>query len=459
MKNISLMALSLLLYSCTNIPDQAYHKISCIDKNSCTNQELDSLIKPVTDVVVVNSWSASLEKNVKNPEKKKLYKTNFNLFYLEYDHNGEKFEGNRQLDLIKRAITTSNKPVYLVVFVHGWHNNASINPNSPSLDTTGFPYLLARRSFRNPDMNVIGVYVGWQGEEYIYNPAKLLSIKERTKVADTIGRKGNLRADLINLSKTVQGNNSLGSSLIIGHSLGGRILSRSFMNDLENTKVTSDWVLGEHSLLVTLNPAIGADAFDKIYANMPGIEQNIQRPLWINLTSKDDKSVSKVFPAARLIGMNLSDNPNSGKKEVIGHYMPYLSHEVTTINEFDYKPECNFTDPEAILKTNTPWFKLPPNHDDHVVCATRHLYEYPDFYVDYGHSQYYTTILRPLYENRYKPQGYLWNFRVDSSLIDFSSNEAKINHSYRFHNAFVQTTLGRMLDEMLFTSPIDLPSD
>ncbi|MFW2082989.1 hypothetical protein ACNPQK_18710 [Acinetobacter guillouiae] len=450
MKYSIYLPICVLLSSCTVIPDQSYHKVNCSIVDSCTTEELNNYSKPVNNLGIVNGWSANDISNKNELEKRgnKFYETSFKLQYLEYDESGNKFEKNRQLDVINNAIENSKKPVYLVVFIHGWHNNASIDPENRSLDTTGFPYLLARRSYQNPNMNVIGVYVGWRGEKYKHAPASLLSIKDRAHIADIIGQKGQVRNDIITMVNNVQKNSKSGYSLLVGHSLGGRLLSRAFLNDMIHTKTLKDWPLGENSLLVTLNPAIGADAFDTIYKNMPGIDQNLERPLWLNLTSKDDWSTARLFPSARFIGQNVTDDPISGKKQTIGHYIPYLSHEVTVVYGFDTKPKCNFINPEEIIQNNVPWFKIPSKVKD--ACATRHLYVYPDFDVK---GKYYTSVLRPLDESPNRPLGFLWNFRVDSSIIDYSLDEAKINKSSGVHNAFVQTTLGRMLDEMLFTPP------
>lgn len=452
MKNIGLFFICLMLISCAVIPDQPYHKISCSSEFYCSNSELDSYIKPTENMKVMNGWSAVSNKEMVNIKGDVVYNTSFNLFYLEYDEKGHKFEKNRQLDIIKRAISNSDKPIYLVVYVHGWHNNASIDIKNRSLDTTGFPYMLARRNFQNPNMNVIGVYIGWRGEKYKYSPAKIFSVQDRAHIADVIGNEGELHKDIVTLVENVQNSTHSGYSLIIGHSFGGRILSRAFMNDLMETKSIANWPLGSQSLIVTLNPAIGADAFDDLYKKRPGLGINVQRPLWLNMTSKDDKATSKIFPAARFIGLNVSDTSHSDKYQTIGHYIPYLSHEITVVSGFDKKPECNFIYPTLVLKSNTPWFQLPPRDG----CATRHLYEYKDFQEADG--RYYTTVLRPLYENPEKPLWYMWNFRTDSSVIDYSIDEAKINKSYGKHNAFVQTTLGRMLDDMLFTAPVKTSS-
>ncbi|WLP95024.1 hypothetical protein [Psychrobacter sp. M13] len=449
MKYIFAFFCCFILSSCATIPDQAYHPVD---------------INPVTNIVIKNGFKAYLDDNDQlDYDKDIINKTSFSRFYLEYNEDGKKFEENKQLNLIKNAIDTSDKPVYLVVYVHGWNNNANTDGVEENFDTEAFPYLLARRSFQNPDMNVIGVYVGWRGAKYKYRPAHFLTPLDRARAADFIGEKGEVRDDLIELTNHVEKSTHSGYSLIMGHSFGGRLLSRAFIDDLANTKSIADWPLGKKSLLANLNPAIGADAFDKIYSDIPGRGESLQRPLWINLTSEDDNSTKTTFPRARFLLQDLTDKPYSGVNDTVGHYMPYLSHWVTSaggivgpVDNNNKNTEadlinCKFEDAEVILKDNKPWFEIPTTLED---CATRHLYENKEH--GKNEFQYYTTGLWPFdwatAETAKSKLGYMWNFQVDDTLIDHSETEEKASGNGP-HNAFVQTILGRMLDDMLFTPP------
>ena len=47
----------------------------------------------------------------------------------------------------------------------------------------------------------------------------------------------------------------------------------------------------------------------------------------------------------------------------------------------------------------------------------------------------------------------MWNFHTDQSVIGYRPEEAKVIKNSGKHNAYVQTILGRMADDMLFTSP------
>ncbi|MEK6200699.1 MAG: hypothetical protein N2B60_10810 [Psychrobacter sp.] len=447
-----------ILSSCTTIPDKAYHKIDCANPDVCSKAELDSYINPEIDYVVMNGWSV-LKKGEDKIGEGKIDETSFSVFYLEYDEKGERFEGNRQLDIIKRAIDTSDKPIYLNVYVNSWHNNANTKkPLKITPEAKYFPYILARRHFQNPDMNVIGVYIGWQGEKYKYFPTKWVTPKSVSDIADKIGDKGNVRLDIISMVNRVQTNPHSGHSLIIGKSFGARLLSRAFMKDLIQMESIEDWPLGERSLLVNLNPAIGANAFDKVFKNMPGKGANVQRPVWLNMTSENDKATNWVYSSARLIGQNLSDEPvepgMDKTHKAIGHYMPYLSHWVTVNkkNVLYGNKKCS--------PTRQKWFEIPlrdPNHDSEdekvrICDQTRYLYE-NNLDID-GDTHYRTTILTPLYytaANHAENLGYMWNIQTDKSVIANGSADSIFSKGY--HSADVQTILFRMLDDMLFTPP------
>ena len=113
-----------------------------------------------------------------------------------------------------------------------------------------------------------------------------------------------------------------------------------------------------------------------------------------------------------------------------------------------------------------PWFKIPlqdPTYDQknrgnaqknvtsHFCDETRYVYENPNANGMNGH--YYTTVLRPLYHRSEKKLGYMWNFRTDQSVIGYSPEEARVIKNSGKHNSYVQTILGRMADDMLFTLP------
>ena len=464
-----------ILSSCVNIPvdDKLYNSTaSCI--KPCSKVEADFKSEIVTDRVVKNGLTVYKHDELDRSKLKAgdiINDTSFSRFYLEYRQTGQKFDGNRQLDRIKLAIKNSDKPVYLIVYVNSWHHNA--DTKNPTAEVKYFPNILARRSFQNPDKNVIGVYIGWRGEKYKYPLKNLLTPREVAEIADTIGKAGEVRTDIISMVNHVQMNSHSGYSLVMGKSFGARLLSRAFMDDLIKMKSIEDWPLGSRSLLVNLNPAIGANAFDEVFKNMSEKRVDLQRPIWLNMTSKNDTATSWLYPKARFIGQNLSDEPvqNEMNKtyKTIGHYKPYLSHWVTLaagiigpnpkISSNRELSECKFKNSEQILPVNKPWFKLPLRTDKDVFCATRHLYENKPLDKNKSYRddipRYYTTALRTFDEKEIMERdlGYMWNFQMDESVLSNGSATNLISRTVGYHSADVQTILGRMLDDMLFTSP------
>lgn len=442
-----------ILSSCATISDQAYHKIDCLNKDTCSDIELDSYINPVTTMIIKNGLSAHRSEEASAEEGDKLEPTAFNSFYLEYDERGQKFEGDRQMALIRRAIDTADKPIYLVVYVHGWNNNADTTSMQKEFDTVSFPYLLARRSFQNPEMTIIGVYVGWRGAKYKYFPAKVLAPLDRARTADAIGSYGEVRGDLIALAKRVEKSNHSGYSLIIGHSFGGRLLSRAFINDLARIKSINDWPLGSRSLLMCLNPAISAKAFDEVFSKTAKPEAGLQRPIWLNVTSKDDFITRRLYPLARFIGQNLSTEPSTVTQthKTIGHYEPYLSYELV-IADKDKLSNTSYCNPD-----DDSWFEVPSrelkhnnNYQANKACSEA-LYLYGNKSLTNEEQRNKMTELIALYEKPAKESGYIWNIRMDESMLEHGSAESVLKKGA--HSADVRTVLGRMLDDMLFTPP------
>ena len=453
MKYIAVSLCCFILSSCATIPDQAYHKVECLNKETCSEMELDSYIKPVTNMVVKNGLSAYKSDEVNRENGDKVDPTAFSSFYLEYDESGQKFEGDRQMALIRRAIDTSDKPIYLVVYVHGWNNNADTISVQKEFDTVTFPYLLARRSFQNPDMNIMGVYVGWRGAKYKYFPAKVLTPLDRARAADAIGNYGEVRSDLISLAKRVEKSTHSGYSLIIGHSFGGRLLSRAFMNDLATIKSINEWPLGSRSLLMCLNPAISAKAFDDVVNKVPDTGAGLQRPVWLNVTSKHDFTTRRLYPLARFIGQNLSTEPSTVTQthKTIGHYEPYLSYELV-IADKDKLSDTSYCNPD-----DDSWFEVPSrelkhnnNYQANKACSEA-LYLYGNKSLTNEEQRNKMTELIALYEKPAKESGYIWNIRIDESMLEQES--AKSVFKKGGHSADVRTVLGRMLDDMLFTPP------
>jgi hypothetical protein len=263
--------------------------------------------------------------------------------YQSKNKPGKRWQADQRNAVIEE-IEKSKNPLYVVIFVHGWHHNAREEIGIEHLvnqdrNLLYFKHILAKRkaelvAANKNNYEILGVYIGWQGES-ISNDL-FFTIGSRSRAADHIGNGQDFSDDLIEIANKVQETNPENRLLVIGHSLGGRILSRFMLNQIsDNTKPQQErWApLNKNSLVVTINPAIGADAFDELMKTDPDDANPL--PTWINITSKDDEATGSIFSAAaslgRLVGIGVGVTDHFFRRssyQAIGHYRPYQTHRL-----------------------------------------------------------------------------------------------------------------------------------
>jgi len=461
-----------MLNGCSTIPDKPYHSV-CEGKASCSDTELNSAISYRNDVLIgPNGWNACLvDKNHELKGCKELISrtrckendlngnvlTPYYQAWLEYSETGQQHDHN-QLDAILKWIKSTKGSLQVVVYIHGWHHNADISDGDPRNNAIKFPFLMARSvdTLKRLEIagkiampTVLGIYVGWRGEEYTYQPASLLSIDGRSKAADRIGQAGILKNDLLAISNAVQqqsGNN--GRIMVLGHSLGGRMLTSMYKSDLQSGNSAP---LGKNSLVVTLNPAVGADCYDGVFEYM-GHNPQGQRPYWMNITSENDSATGWIYKDGGRLGLIDSCAPDSEAAGVaIGHYRPYLrqvidqSHEVNKNNS----PRCvgSYFSNECQAYESS-WFSTP---------NSRFLVGFPDrnqVNTKGGNTEFYELNFD--LENSDVPKAALsrevWNVRSDETMIDFG--DAGGGGVSGHHNGYISTVLMRLLTEVLYSDKI-----
>lgn len=365
----------------------------------------------------------------------------------------------------------SNKSLLLVVFVHGWHHSAREDRND--LEKNGepevgsivashqdgnllyFKHILAKSSHelavrKNPQ-HVLGIYIGWNaGPENAY-----LNIGSRARAADRLGNSVDFAADMQKLRDAL-GSDPNNKMLVLGHSFGGRVLSRYMLRQISKEH---NWEpLGSRSLVATINPAIGADAFDDVM-NTP-TDETKPLPSWINLTSKDDPATGFAFRVAAslgraaLVGWGVSDKVFARSAySAIGHFRPYQTHSLAlrhvpsedkpcsdSVNCIDHCPLARTTENEKLflppVGRQTLWYETADNPRPLKYLAGAGC-----------SSKFYFTTLTAA---SHPVPGRLWNIATDRNMIDVQPSEDGKRATFARHNAFVQTSLVRMLIEMLF---------
>ncbi|NEV01062.1 hypothetical protein [Bradyrhizobium uaiense] len=383
---------------------------------------------------------------------------------------------HEQVQAIKNEIRSLNR-VYLVVFVHGWNHDARETPGvelpdlesicvkgSQDANLRFFKDILAKSKWEllrrgDYDRTVLGVYIGWNGgaDDYFFP----FSIGSRARAADRVGRSEQLADDLMALTSELQNADKSNRALIMGHSLGGRILSR-FM--LRASQFGNLKPLGPGVLVSTVNPAIGADEFEE-YVTLP---KQSELPYWINVTSKDDWATGRIFPLAasfgRILGFGrgVSDHIADIRGYLtIGHYRAFQTHrlELTHFQAPDCDPRSGTNagahvvgHPDPFMGRTTNWYRLDGDEKSNyraVYFGCEPDRAIPGCGTDCSAAHYYSrlSIAEAPHKRFHQVSGSMWNLVTDENLIE---GDEKHRGRYSSHTAFVQTALNRMLIELLF---------
>ena len=283
----------------------------------------------------------------------------FKLGFVEFDDQGW-FWDRRQWDAVQQMIqteakldrsTNSTQGIVMVLFVHGWKNNASFDNGNVGMVRATLKELNKAEKIQSDHENrkarkIVGIYVGWRGLSAKLEPFKELSFYERKNTAGKIGYGAvtELLIRLEDLQKVI--NKSRGQDvpktdlIIVGHSFGGalvysailQILTERFVNNsVERNRPLQSF----GDLVVLLNPAFEAS----LYYNLNELVTSItnypkeQRPVLAIFTSKADWATKYAFPAGRFLSTffekNRSDKPQrSANREAVGHFQPFFTHDL-----------------------------------------------------------------------------------------------------------------------------------
>ncbi|WP_292861080.1 hypothetical protein [Mesorhizobium sp.] len=425
---------------------------------------------------------------------------------LEYLSNGPQagqLFDTRQLDAIVgrlNELVTQRRPIMLVIFAHGWHHNAYENhdpakadnieatgdrPYNQNLNLLAFKHILAKTNYElgaqgEPPRTVFGIYIGWNG-----GPANsYLNAARIGRAADRIGASNDFAADMARINAAVNPSPSLVTPVLaIGHSFGGRLLSRYMLKLVEQAQGPVQ-PFGPRSLVATINPAIGADAFDDLMR--AGHQDGSDLPYWINVTSADDWATGTVLPVAASLGravgfeIGITDKVFAASAyRSIGHYSPYLTHilelpyvragekcqdangcfefQGCSIPNSEKKWQAYFAAPGPSTR-QTQWYRVDAVKQEKV---SRLFYLNPSTQCD---SRFYFVDLKSVPSKSDYPgmPKWMWNIRADKEgintsdatndclpTVDNGRKECDKKTSAAVHNAFVQTRFVRMFLELV----------
>jgi hypothetical protein len=346
----------------------------------------------------------------------------YQLTFVEFDDRGEMFD-RRQLaaavDTITRAKATApagTQPV-VAVFIHGWKNNAS----ESSGNVWGFRQILAGLSLEykvsgGPHSPIVGVYIGWRGAVVSAPLLKEFTFFDRRAKSQNLPGP-HMGEALVKIMQAAKGRNfdEPTLSVLIGHSFGGAVLETALsetiatlVTEAQSTRTPIRWPA---DLIMFLNEAQEAtrsyQLIESLIANVTerekclpkGVEQTMQAPAIISVSSTGDSATRVAFPAAQSLARpfnSLRKYPEGGNAVGIGsqtsmffrttaHMAEFQSHLVRRYDPGDLenmggackptllftltgKPSAGDDEPGYVLiekpgsKNRTPYwvFRVPP---------------------------------------------------------------------------------------------------
>jgi len=254
--------------------------------------------------------------------------------HTEFDDFGT-FANVEQLDQIEHEVTRKGaKGLYkngmtIVVFIHGWQNNASRN-NRNLRDFRALVSKLAPKELEK-GRGVLGVYLSWKGETTKIPVLRQLSYWNRKATAHTIGD-GNLMEALVrikNLNLTLAERSPKGFNayyantrlILLAHSFGAAALysavadplKHDFMQAYYKTTThdgdkggTMPLVSGFGDLVLLINPAFEAlryRAIDHHIRSNKNVDYDDRQPvLMLIAASAGDTATKSIFPIAQTVG-------------------------------------------------------------------------------------------------------------------------------------------------------------
>jgi hypothetical protein len=278
----------------------------------------------------------------------------YKLGFVEFDDQGW-FWNTNQLEAVKKMVRSetgldgSNSPqgIVMVLFVHGWKNNAACDNDNVEMfrqTLTNLNITEAAQS-NNPPRKIVGVYAGWRGLSAKWEPFMELSFWERKNTAHKVGGYGAMTQLLVELEKLQQTNNSLLPAvapqtefIIVGHSFGGgavysamsEIVTERFVDTVKYGTVLKP--LGDQVIL--LNPAFEAERHYNLNQMAVSLAQypTNQRPVLSIFTSKGDWATHYAFPIGRFFSTifekNRDGEQSSANRDAVGWFKPYITHDL-----------------------------------------------------------------------------------------------------------------------------------
>jgi hypothetical protein len=281
----------------------------------------------------------------------------YKLGFVEFDDQGW-FWDRAQLGAVEKMLkteagigqTNNAEGIVIVLFAHGWKNNAAYNNENVEMFRAVLTELgKAEQNQNGPDQHpprkIVGVYAGWRGLSAKWEPFKELSFWERKNTAHKIGYGAitELLADLESIqeasNQTIRAGGPRTDLIILGHSFGGaavysaisQIVTERFVDTVERGQPLKP--VGD--VVILLNPAFEASRHYNLNELAVSISHypEAQRPVLAVFTSKGDWATHYAFPIGRFFSTmfekNRHDKPQAAaNRDAVGWFRPFITHDL-----------------------------------------------------------------------------------------------------------------------------------
>lgn len=345
--HVRLLLVVLAFCGCHIVPDQPYR----------TRTEADLHTPPASLVCLQESQTAQERQEQWAVEPLRDGNAEFGLTVLEFRDNAAAWSQDRY-DYVMRQVRTlalTDEGALIVVFAHGWKNNAEECNGNVSCFRRALAYLArieqdkAKRTKR-PPRNVVGVYLGWRGQRidgplsFIPKQLTFWSVKntalgvgsgfcknwKQGHCAHADGARAALD-ELANIYDEMRQKHPASRMVIVGHSFGAQVVYAALHDRLAESLRRDEIVKALGNLVILVNPAFEAAQYDDIerLARERAFTPSEQQPVLLTISTSNDWATHFLFP----LGQLLSPTPRWRSLKwlaTIGNYPPFHTHTLTT---------------------------------------------------------------------------------------------------------------------------------
>ncbi len=244
----------------------------------------------------------------------------FDLAIIEFDDQGVFWKIDQledTLELIRDRNASSERGIMVLLYVHGWRNNA--DPDQQDGDLARFESTLTRIAGNfaqaeapTPD-RVIGVYLGWRGNKSNIPVHDKLTFWGRRATAERVASL-NMRETMFSVMREAK-SRDLSKCIVVGHSMGGLIVGKTLApsmttlllaNGDEGARIPADLVLLQNPALDGLTSWQFVDFLKRNKAraelrSSDGTHFDAPGPVVVSITSEADRATSLAYPMGRWI--------------------------------------------------------------------------------------------------------------------------------------------------------------